>query len=52
MKSFEDRMEEVREDPEKLKRLFTFIWVASYSMLVLGGLIIVWVLVQKVLLQA
>ncbi len=44
-------MEEVREDPEKLKRLFTIIWVSAYSMLVLGGLIIVWVLVQNVLLQ-
>ncbi len=52
MKSFEQRMEEVREDPVKLKRLFTFIWVAAYSMLVLGGFIIVWVLVQKVLFQA
>ena len=51
MKSLEQRMEEIREDPVKKKRLFILIWVAAYSMLVLGGLIIVWVLVQEVLLQ-
>ncbi len=52
MKSIEERLNEVREDPKKLKRVFTITWVAAYSMLVLGGLIIVWVLVWKVLGQA
>lgn len=44
MKSFAERVSEIRDDPVKLKRVFTLIWVASYSMLVLGGLIIIWAL--------
>lgn len=52
MKSIEERLNEVRDDPVKLKRVFTIAWVSAYSMLVLGGLIIVWVLVQKYLGQA
>lgn len=49
MKSTEERLEEIRNDPEKLKRTFNIIWIASYSMLVLGGLIIVGVLVYQYL---
>lgn len=45
MKSTEERLNEIREDPVKLKRAFNVIWIASYGMLVLGGLIIVAVLV-------
>lgn len=45
MKSTEERLNEIREDPVKLKRVFNAIWIASYGMLVLGGLIIVLVLV-------
>lgn len=52
MKSIEERLNEVRDDPVKLKRVFTITWVSAYSMLVLGGLIIVWVLVQNYLGQA
>ena len=44
MKSLAERASEIRDDPVKLKRVFTLIWVASYSMLVLGGLIIIWAL--------
>ena len=44
MKSLAERVSEIRDDPVKLKRVFTLIWVASYSMLVLGGLIIIWAL--------
>ena len=44
MKSLAERVSEIRDDPVKLKRVFTLIWVASYSMLVLGGLIIFWAL--------
>mgnify|MGYP000768816068 CR=1 FL=1 len=46
MKSIEERLEEIREDPVKLKRVFTTIWVAAYSMLILGAFIIIWVLIQ------
>lgn len=46
MKSIEERLQEIRDDPVKLKRLFTFIWVAAYSMLILGAFIIIWVLIQ------
>ena len=44
MKSLAERVSEIRDDPVKLQRVFTLIWVASYSMLVLGGLIIIWAL--------
>ncbi len=44
MKSIEERLEDIREDPKKLKRAFTAIWVTAYLMLVIGFLIIVWVL--------
>lgn len=46
MKSIEERLAEIREDPVKLKRVFTLIWVAAYSMLILGALIIIVVLIQ------
>ncbi len=46
MKSIEDRLEEIKNDPVKLKRAFTFIWVAAYSMLMLGAFTIIWVLYQ------
>jgi hypothetical protein len=40
VRSFEERWDEIKEDPKKLKRLFTVIWVISYSMLILGFVII------------
>ena len=46
MKSIEERLEEIREDPVKLKRVFTIIWVAAYSMLIIGAILIVVVLLQ------
>lgn len=49
MKSMEDRLEEIRNDPVKLKRAFTVIWVAAYGMLVLGAFIIVAVLVMDLM---
>ncbi len=45
MKSAKQRLEEIRDDPKKLKRAFTAIWVLSYAMLIIGFLIIVWVLI-------
>lgn len=44
MRSFEERWEEIRKDPVKLKRVFTTVWVIAYSMLILGFVLIVWVL--------
>jgi hypothetical protein len=44
VKSFEDRWTEIQKDPVKLKRLFTIIWVVAYSMLIIGGLIIIIIL--------
>lgn len=45
--SLEDRLEEIRNDPVKLKRAFTLIWVVSYGMLILGAFIIVAVLISQ-----
>ncbi|MGI6008803.1 MAG: hypothetical protein ACOX8X_01575 [Methanomethylophilus sp.] len=47
MKSIEDRLDEIREDPIKLKRAFTVIWVVAYGMLMLGAFIIIWVLADQ-----
>lgn len=49
MKSFEERWEEIKEDPVKLKRVFTIIWVSAYSMLMLGAFIIIWALARTYL---
>ena len=51
MKSLEDRFEEAKEDPVKVKRAFTAIWVVSYAMLILGAFIIVGVLIYERLLR-
>jgi len=51
MKSLEDRFEEAKEDPVKVRRAFTAIWVASYAMLILGAFIIVGVLIYERLLR-
>ena len=37
----EDKYEEIKKDPEKSARLFKFVWISSYFMLILGGIIIV-----------
>ena len=47
MKSLEERAEEIRDDPKKLKRAFTIVWVAAYSMLILGVIIILAVLLSE-----
>ncbi len=52
MKSTEERLSEIREDPVKLKRAFNLIWMVSYGMLFLGALIIVGVLAYNFLGQA
>ena len=44
MKSLKERVDETAEDPLKLKRVFTAVWLIAYSMLILGCLLIVWVL--------
>ena len=46
MKSIEERLQEIREDPVKLKRVFTGLWVAADSMLIIGAILIVLVLLQ------
>ena len=46
MKSLEERAEEIRTDPKKLRRVFTITWIAAYSMLILGAIIIIWVLLM------
>lgn len=45
MKSVAERLEEIRNDPVKLKRVFTGIWVAAYAMLILGAFLIIGVLI-------
>ncbi|MBR4217131.1 MAG: hypothetical protein IKR87_05310 [Candidatus Methanomethylophilaceae archaeon] len=47
MKSLEERAEEIRNDPKKLRRVFTITWIAAYSMLILGAIIIIWVLLME-----
>jgi predicted nucleic acid-binding Zn ribbon protein len=42
--SLEDRFLEIRDDPKKRVRAFKIIWLISYSMLVLGGFLIVFLL--------
>ena len=44
MRSFGEVCDEIREDPVKLKRVFTVIWVSAYSMLMIGSFIIIWFL--------
>ena len=51
MRSLEDRLEEAKQDPVKVKRAFTAIWVISYAMLMLGAFIIIAVLVYERLLR-
>jgi len=41
--SLKDRVEGIADDPKKLKRAFTFIWVVAYAMLILGLILIIWV---------
>jgi len=43
VRSLKDRVDGISDDPKKLKRAFTFIWVTAYAMLILGFLLIVWV---------
>lgn len=49
MKSMEERVAEIRDDPVKLKRAFTAIWVVAYGMLVLGAFLIIAVLLSAYL---
>ena len=44
MRPLKDRVDDIADDPKKLKRVFTFIWVVAYSMMILGFILIVWVL--------
>ncbi len=41
MKSFEERIEEIKEDPVKLRRVFKVIWIIAYGMLMLGAFLII-----------
>ena len=47
MRSIEDIYLDIRNDPKKLARAFKIIWIVSYSMLILGFLLIVWVLFDQ-----
>ena len=49
MKSIQERISEIQQDPVKLKRAFTAIWVISYGMLVLGAFLIIAVLISTYL---
>ena len=49
MKSLEDRYFEIRNDPVKLARFFKITWIAAYSMLILGFILIIWVLAEEYL---
>jgi len=45
-KSMEERYEELIEDPKKVKKVFSLVWIVAYSMLIIGFIIILWVLLQ------
>ena len=49
MKSIEDRLDDIREDPVKLRRAFKAVWIIAYGMLMLGAFIIIWVLAEQLL---
>ena len=49
MKSMEERVAEIRDDPVKLKRAFTAIWVVAYGMMMLGAFLIIAVLLSAYL---
>ena len=49
MKSIQERISEIQQDPVKLKRAFTAIWGISYGMLVLGAFLIIAVLISPYL---
>ena len=48
MKSWAERIEGLRKDPEKFRKTFNAIWIIAYGMLFLGLLIMVWVLYQEI----
>jgi hypothetical protein len=50
MKSIEDIYLDIKNDPVKLARAFKIIWIVSYSMLLLGFILIIWALVDQTLL--
>jgi hypothetical protein len=47
VKSWDERWEEIQEDPKKFALLFKIIWIAAYSMLILGAFIIIYVLLTS-----
>ena len=47
MRPLRERMNGISDDPKKLKRLFAFIWVTAYLMLILGFLLIVWIFLYE-----
>jgi cell division septal protein FtsQ len=46
MKSLEERFEDIKEDPKKMRRAFNAVWIIAYGMLILGFIFIVWILLQ------
>lgn len=49
MKSWEDRLEEIKEDPVKLRRVFNLVWGVAYGMLMLGAFLIILVFATDLL---
>ncbi len=47
MRSIEDIYLDIKNDPKKMARAFKIIWIAAYSMLILGFILIVWALAIK-----
>jgi len=43
VRSLRDRVDDISDDPKKLKRVFALIWGVAYFMLILGFILIVWV---------
>jgi len=45
--TLEDRFLEIMNNPQKRARAFKIVWIVSYSMLMFGAFVIVWVLWQQ-----
>jgi len=43
VRSIKERVNEISDDPKKLKRTFAFIWIVAYAMLIMGFLLMIWV---------
>jgi hypothetical protein len=49
VKSLEERWEEIKQDPVRISRVFKIVWIAAYSTLMLGIILILWFMMDAYL---